>query len=80
MAFDLSLPLTLRYTQLSAKGGVSTDGSDDDLFLKYAVVGTILFTLVVFLFESYLSLRQRSTYHKKVRVSIVLSRDFKRSI
>ena len=64
MAFDLSLPLTLRYTQLSAKGGVSTDGSDDDLFLKYAVISTIAFTVIVFLFESYLSLRQRSTYHK----------------
>ena len=64
MAFDLFLPLTPRYTQLSAKGGVSADGSDGDLFLQYAVVATILFTAVVFLFESYLSLRQRSTYYK----------------
>jgi len=60
------LPLTPRYTQLAAKGtaAIGGDTAPDDLFTTYAVAATILFTLVVFLFESYLSLRQRSTYHK----------------
>mmetsp|Transcript_36890 Transcript_36890/g.77373 ORF Transcript_36890/g.77373 Transcript_36890/m.77373 type:complete len:525 (-) Transcript_36890:137-1711(-) len=64
------LPLTPRYTQLTAKGGGGNIGADatatddDDLFTTYAVFATIVFTLVVFLFENYLSLRQKSTYHK----------------
>ena len=65
---NLSLPLTPRYTQLTAKGLSAGNGSggadDDDLFTTYAVAATILFTLVVYLFETYLSLRQRSTYRK----------------
>jgi len=64
---DFSLPLTPRYTQLTAKGSPASAGGDsssDDLFTTYAVFATILFTLVVFLFETYLSLRQKSTYHK----------------
>ena len=65
---NLSLPLTPRYTQLTAKGlsaGSGSGGADaDDLFTTYAVAATILFTLVVYLFETYLSLRQRSTYRK----------------
>lgn len=62
------LPLTPRYTQLTAKGGgdigVADAAAPDDLFTTYAVFATIVFTLVVFLFENYLSLRQKSTYHK----------------
>lgn len=62
---DFSLPLTPRYTQLTAKGSPAAGGdASDDLFTNYAVFATILFTVVVFLFESYLSLRQKSTYHK----------------
>jgi STE24 endopeptidase len=63
----VDLPLTLRYTQLTAVDGKNynaTDTDNDDLFTTYAVFATIVFTLVVFFFETYLSLRQRSTYHK----------------
>lgn len=63
----VDLPLTLRYTQLTAvdrKNYNATDSDNDDLFTTYAVFATIVFTLAVFLFETYLSLRQRSTYHK----------------
>mmetsp|Transcript_14978 Transcript_14978/g.31760 ORF Transcript_14978/g.31760 Transcript_14978/m.31760 type:complete len:507 (-) Transcript_14978:31-1551(-) len=59
----MDLPLTPRYSQLTGKGSPPA-ASGDDLFSTYAVVATILFTLVVFLFESYLSLRQKSSYHK----------------
>lgn len=61
---DFSLPLTPRYTQLAAKGISTREDAPDDLFTTYAVLATILFTIVVFIFESYLSLRQRSTFHK----------------
>ena len=60
----VDLPLTLRYTQLTAVDGKNSDSDNDDLFTTYAVFATIVFTLLVFLFETYLSLRQRSTYHK----------------
>jgi len=60
---DFSLPLTPSYTQLTAKGS-SAGGGGDGLFTTYAVLATILFTLVVFVFETYLTLRQKSTYHK----------------
>jgi len=63
---DFSLPLIPRYTQLTAKGSQAAggDASTDDFFTTYAVFATILFTLVVFIFETYLSLRQKTTYHK----------------
>ena len=60
----IALPLTPRYTQLTAKGISPGTDAPDDLFTTYAVFATILFTLIVYLFEEYLSLRQRSTYHK----------------
>ena len=60
--------LTPRYTQLlgSSSGVVSSSPPpDDDTKLRHVIVGsTILFTLFVFALESYLSLRQRSTYRK----------------
>ncbi|KAL7524273.1 hypothetical protein ACHAXR_002109 [Thalassiosira sp. AJA248-18] len=65
---DQFLPLTPSYTQLSAAGGSSNGGSsssdDDDLFTTYAVAATLAFTLLVYFFETYLSLRQKSSYHK----------------
>ncbi|KAL7544698.1 hypothetical protein ACHAWF_008069 [Thalassiosira exigua] len=70
---DVTLPLTPQYTQLSGLGGgglppsPGDDGSSsssDDLFATYAVAATLAFSLVVYLFESYLSLRQRRSYHK----------------
>ena len=54
------LPLTPLYTQ--SRGGGGTD--PDDALGTYAVVATICFTLLVFLFESYLSLRQKASYRK----------------
>lgn len=61
---DLSLTLIPRYTQLG--GGAPTPPGDDegDLFTTYAVAATIAFSVVVFLLEAYLSLRQRSTFYK----------------
>ena len=51
---DLSLPLVPHYTQLTAKSGVEAAASSrpDDLFTTYAVFATILFGLIVFLFET----------------------------
>ena len=57
---DLSLPLTPKYTQL----GDSAGPPPDDLFTTYAVFATIAFTLLVFIFEEYLSLRQKASYRK----------------
>lgn len=57
------LPLTPSYTQLAREGAIAGAASDD-IFTTYAVAATIAFTVVVFLFETYLSLRQRSSYRK----------------
>lgn len=57
---DFALPLTPQYTQT----GGTTAAAAATVFGKYAVAATILFTLVVFLFEFYLNIRQRKSYHK----------------
>ena len=57
---DFTLPLTPQYTQT----GGTTKAAATTLFGQYAVAATILFTLVVFLFEAYLNFRQRKSYHK----------------
>jgi STE24 endopeptidase len=54
-----SLTITPVYTQ----GGPSTENSDS-FFGRYALFATLAFTATVFLFETYLSLRQRSSYFK----------------
>jgi len=62
------LPLTPRYTQLLATGGSASSGAGaepaDDPLATYAVFATVAFTLAIFLFKNYLSLRQRSTFHR----------------
>lgn len=58
---DFTLPLTPQYTQT---GGTTAAAATATVFGKYAVAATILFTLVVFLFEAYLNFRQRKSYHK----------------
>ncbi len=57
---DFTLPLTPQYTQT----GGTTAAAGTTAFGTYAVAATILFTLVVFLFEFYLNVRQRKSYHK----------------
>ena len=62
--------LAPRYTQLIGSGGAtsssssSPDGDDDPTRHAVIVGSTVLFTLAVFVAESYLSLRQRSTYRR----------------
>mmetsp|Transcript_9551 Transcript_9551/g.14328 ORF Transcript_9551/g.14328 Transcript_9551/m.14328 type:complete len:499 (-) Transcript_9551:2169-3665(-) len=58
---DFTLPLTPQYTQT---GGTTKAAATSSLFGDYAIAATILFTLVVFLFEAYLNFRQRKSYHK----------------
>jgi len=58
---DFALPLTPHYTQT---GGTTAAAAATTVFGKYAVAATILFTLVVFLFEFFLNIRQRKSYHK----------------
>lgn len=60
----ISLPLTPHYTQMGGAAAQKASTSSDDLFGYYAVAATIAFTVIVFLFESYLNFRQRSSYHK----------------
>eukprot|EP00984_Skeletonema_dohrnii_P013602 scaffold5634_cov116-Skeletonema_dohrnii-CCMP3373.AAC.4 len=57
---DFTLTLTPQYTQT----GGTTKAATSSLFGDYAIAATILFTLVVFLFEAYLNFRQRKSYHK----------------
>ena len=57
---DFTLPLTPQYTQT----GGSTAKAAATALGQYAVAATIIFTLVVFLFEAYLNFRQRKSYHK----------------
>ena len=57
--------LTPRYTQLLGSSSGVSSSPPDDTTLRHVIVGsTVLFTLFVFALESYLSLRQRSTYRK----------------
>eukprot|EP00804_Cyclotella_cryptica_P010131 CCRYP_018491-RA/>CCRYP_018491-RA protein AED:0.01 eAED:0.01 QI:601/1/1/1/1/1/3/1711/496 len=51
------LTITPHYTQ-------STDEPSDSLLSRYAVFATLAFTVVVYLFETYLDFRQRSSYFK----------------
>eukprot|EP00984_Skeletonema_dohrnii_P017476 scaffold7962_cov67-Skeletonema_dohrnii-CCMP3373.AAC.1 len=44
--------------------GTTKAATTSSLFGDYAIAATILFTLVVFLFEAYLNFRQRKSYHK----------------
>lgn len=55
----LSLPLIPKYNQLNA-----TTSDDESVLGKYALFATLAFTLVVFLWEAYLNLRQRASYFK----------------
>ena len=59
----MDLTIIPRYTQASA--GAYVGEGVDDLFAKYALFGTLLFTAVVFTFEMWLTLRQRRTYHSR---------------
>lgn len=59
-----SLSFTPRYTQLSAKAGGASTAADSSESGHWIVLATILFTIAVFAFESYLSLRQRSSYRR----------------
>ena len=59
--------LTPLYTQLSsvAKGGATTSASSSDTTVQRLILlSTIVFTIVVYVFEGYLSLRQRTTYRR----------------
>lgn len=58
--------LTPLYTQLSsvAKGGATTSASSDTTVQQLILLSTIVFTIVVYVFEGYLSLRQRTTYRR----------------
>jgi len=62
----MDLTIVPRYTQASAGAYVGkAAGTVDDLFGKYALVGTLVFVVVVFTFEMWLNLRQRRTYHSR---------------
>ena len=57
----------LLYTQLSsvAIGGATTSASSSDTTVQRLILlSTIVFTIVVYVFEGYLSLRQRTTYRR----------------
>jgi len=51
------LTITPHYTQ-------STEEPSDSLLGRYAVLATLAFTVIVYLFETYLDFRQRSSYFK----------------